>query len=182
MGGSWEKSKALRVRALRSLAGGVSSPVRATAPMSLYYTEGKGARLWDVDGNEYIDYQLAWGPNILGYCHPRMVEAIRARAERPYSLGAQHELEIQVAERIQSMVPCAKRVAFTSSGSETVQLAHRLARAFTRRPLVLKFEGHYHAWMDSALQSHHPTLEEMGPLENPRVAPGSAGQSANASA
>ena len=149
--------------------------------MPLYYTGGKGARLFDVDGNEYIDYQLAWGPNILGYCHPKMVEAMRARAEQPYSFGAQHELEIAVAERIQSMVPCAERVAFTSSGSETVQLAHRLARAFTGRPLILKFEGHYHGWMDTALHSHHATLEEMGPLDRPRVAPGSAGQSANAS-
>jgi glutamate-1-semialdehyde 2,1-aminomutase len=178
---SWEKSRALRERALRSLAGGVSSPVRATAPVPLYYTSGRGPRLLDVDGNEYIDYQLAWGPNILGYCHPRMVEAMRAQAERPYSFGAQHELEISVAERIQSMVPCAERVAFTSSGSETVQLAHRLARAFTARPLILKFEGHYHGWMDSALHSHHPTPEEMGPLESPCVAPGSAGQSANSS-
>jgi glutamate-1-semialdehyde 2,1-aminomutase len=178
---NWEKSRALRERALKSLAGGVSSPVRATAPVPLYYTGGKGARLFDVDGNEYIDYQLAWGPNILGYCHPKMVEAMRARAEQPYSYGAQHELEITVAERIQAMVPCAERVAFTSSGSETVQLAHRLARAFTGRPLILKFEGHYHGWMDTALHSHHPTLEEMGPLESPRVAPGSAGQSANAS-
>ncbi len=79
------------------------------------------------------------------------------------------------------MVPCAERVAFTSSGSETVQLAHRLARAFTGRPLILKFEGHYHGWMDSALLSHHSKLEDMGPLENPRVAQGSAGQAANAS-
>lgn len=180
MSRTWEKSRALRERALQSLTGGVSSPVRAKAPVPLYYASGQGARLIDVDGNEYIDYQLAWGPNILGYGHPRMVEAMRAQAERPYSLGAQHELEINVAERIQSMVPCAERVAFTSSGSETVQLAHRLARAFTGRPLILKFEGHYHGWMDSALHSHHPTLEEMGPLENPRVAAGSAGQSANA--
>lgn len=181
MSRTWEKSRALRERALQSLAGGVSSPVRATAPMPLYYTGGKGARLFDVDGNEYIDYQLAWGPNILGYCHPKMVEAMRARAEQPYSLGAQHMLEIGVAERIQAMVPCAERVAFTSSGSETVQLAHRLARAFTNRPLILKFEGHYHGWMDTALHSHHATLEEMGPLDRPHVASGSAGQSANAS-
>ncbi len=86
MSRSWEKSRALRERALKSLAGGVSSPIRASAPAQLYYTEGKGARLRDVDGNEYIDYQLAWGPNILGYCHPTMVEAMRKQAERPYSL------------------------------------------------------------------------------------------------
>ena len=94
MSRTWEKSRALRQRALQSLAGGVSSPIRATAPMPLYYTGGKGARLIDEDGNEYIDYQLAWGPNILGYGHPKMVEAMRARAEQPYSFGAQHALEI----------------------------------------------------------------------------------------
>ena len=180
MSRTWEKSRALRERALQSLAGGVSSPVRATAPMPLYYTGGKGARLFDEDGNEYIDYQLAWGPNILGYGHPKMVEAMRARAEQPYSFGAQHALEISVAERIQSMVPCAERVAFTSSGSETVQLAYRLARAFTGHPLILKFEGHYHGWMDTALHSHHATLAEMGPIDTPVAAPGSTGQSANA--
>jgi glutamate-1-semialdehyde 2,1-aminomutase len=177
---TWAKSRALRERALQSLAGGVSSPVRATAPVPLYYTGGKGARLFDEDGNEYIDYQLAWGPNILGYAHPRMVEAMRARAEQPYSFGAQHALEISVAEQIQSMVPCAERVAFTSSGSETVQLAHRLARAHTGRSLILKFEGHYHGWMDTALHSHHATLAEMGPADTPLVVAGSAGQTANA--
>ena len=167
-------------RARQSLTGGVSSPIRATAPVPLYFSGGCGSRLFDVDNNEYIDYQLGWGPNILGYCHPKMVEALRAQAERPPTYGAQHELEISVAERIQSMVPCAERVAFTSSGSETVQLAHRLARAFTGRPLILKFEGHYHGWMDTALHSYHATLEEMGPIENPRVAPGSAGQPVSA--
>lgn len=177
---NWEKSQALFERARRSLAGGVSSPVRATAPVALYFTGGCGARLFDVDGNEYIDYQLGWGPNILGYGHPRMIEALHAQAERPSTYGAQHELEIGVAERIQSMVPCAGRVAFTSSGSETVQLAHRLARAFTGRPLILKFEGHYHGWMDTVLHSYHAGLDEMGPIENPRVALGSAGQPASA--
>ncbi len=165
----------------QSLAGGVSSPVRATAPMSLYYKGGKGARLFDVDGNEYIDYQLAWGPNILGYCHPKMVEAMRSRAGQPYTFGAQHPLEIGVAERIQSMVPCAERVAFTSSGSGPWCRLPAGTQAFTGRPLILKFEGHYHGWMDTALHSHHAALEEMGPLDNPRVAPGSAGQTANAS-
>ena len=179
---SWDASRALLERARLSLAGGVSSPVRATAPVPLYFTSGRGARLTDVDGNQYIDYQLGWGPNILGYSHPRMVEAMRARAELPYSYGAQHELEVTVAERIQSMVPCAERVAFTSSGSETVQLAHRLARAFTLRPLILKFEGHYHGWMDSALHSHHATLADMGPLEEPLPVPGSAGQVESAAA
>ena len=94
--------------------------------------------------------------------------------------GAQHELEITVAERIQACVPCAERVAFTSSGSEAVQLVQRLARAFTKRPLILKFEGHYHGWMDSVLHSHHPRAEQTGPRERPNVVPESMGQVGNA--
>jgi glutamate-1-semialdehyde 2,1-aminomutase len=133
----------------------------------------------DVDGNEYIDYQLAWGPNILGYNHPRMVEAMRLQASRPYSYGAQHELEISVAERIKACVPCAERVAFTSSGSEAVQLALRLARAFTGRELILKFEGHYHGWMDLVLLSYHPARDQVGPREKPHVVRESKGQVAN---
>ena len=176
---TWDRSRALLERARNSLAGGVSSPVRATAPVPLYFAGGHGARLVDVDGNEYLDYQLAWGPNILGYGHPRMMEAMRAQAERPLSYGAQHELEITVAERIQACVPCAERVAFTSSGSEAVQLVQRLARAFTGRPVILKFEGHYHGWMDSVLHSHHAQLEEMGPRDWPHVVRESVGQVPN---
>jgi len=177
---NWERSKALLTRARQSLAGGVSSPFRAKAPVPLYFEDGCGPRLRDVDGNEYIDYQLAWGPMILGYRHPKLVEAMLRQANLPFSYGAQHELEISVAEKIQRMVPCAERVAFTSSGSEAVQLAQRLARAFTRRNLILKFEGHYHGWMDSALISYHPAASEVGPLERPHAMPGSAGQVPNA--
>ena len=178
---NWDQSRELLERSRRSLAGGVSSPFRAKAPVPLFFEDGKGARLQDVDGNEYIDYQLAWGPMILGYSHPAMVERMRKQVEKPWSYGAQHQLEITVAEKIQSMVPCAERVAFTSSGSETVQLAHRLARAYTRRPAILKFEGHYHGWMDSALHSYKPQPGEVGPLTSPNTVPGSCGQVANAS-
>ena len=177
---TFSTSRRLLERARRSLTGGVSSPFRASFPVPLYLTEGRGSRLWDVDGNEYIDYVLAWGPMILGYGHPAIVEAMRRQAERPHCLGEQHELEIEVAEKIQRLVPCAERVAFTSSGSEAVQLVFRLARAFTGRRLILKFEGHYHGWMDSALISYHPTREQVGPIENPNVVTGSAGQVANA--
>ncbi len=173
-------SQKLLERARQSLAGGVSSPFRASFPVPLYFADGRGARLRDVDGNEYIDYVLAWGPMILGYGHPALVEALHRAAERPHSLGEQHELEIRVAEKIQQLVPCAERVALTSSGSEAVQLAMRLARAYTGRNLILKFEGHYHGWMDSALVSYHSASEQMGPVENPNVVLGSKGQVANA--
>ncbi|MBL8210888.1 MAG: aspartate aminotransferase family protein [Bryobacterales bacterium] len=176
----WDQSRAMLERSRRSLAGGVSSPFRAKAPVPLFFENGQGARLTDVDGNEYIDYQLAWGPMILGYNHPAMVERLREQVAKPLSYGAQHPLEFVVAEQIQAMVPCAELVAFTSSGSETVQLAHRLARACKRRPKILKFEGHYHGWMDGALHSYKPQADETGPLEHPLAVPGSRGQVANA--
>lgn len=176
----WNRSRELLKRASKSLAGGVSSPFRAQFPVPLYFCGGSGSRLLDVDGNEYIDYALAWGPSILGHAHQAIVQAVRSAAERPHAYGEEHELEIRVAERIQEMVPCAELVTFTSSGSEAVQLAHRLARAYTGRNLILKFEGHYHGWMDSALVGYHPAGEQLGPLDAPPVTLGSCGQVPNA--
>jgi glutamate-1-semialdehyde 2,1-aminomutase len=170
-----DRSKELLERAQRSLAGGVSSPFRVKAPVPLYFRNGCGARLEDVDGNEYIDYVLAWGPMILGYRHPAIVEAMRRQADLPTDYGAQHELEFLVSEQIQRLMPCAERVAYTSSGSEACQIAFRLARAFTGRELILKFEGHYHGWMDGALISYKPSAEQLG-----KTVGGSRGQVANA--
>ena len=175
----WARSREYLRRARKSLAGGVSSPFRAEAPVPLYIADASGSRFRDVDGNEYIDYVLAWGPLILGHCHPAVVEAVRRQAERPHILGAQHEFEFQVAEQIQQLVPCAERVAFTSSGSEAVQLALRLARAFTGRMLVVKFEGHYHGWMDGALLSYHPSAAELEASRPGRPLLGSKGQTPN---
>lgn len=172
----WRTSRELLDRAKKSLAGGVSSPARAAFPVPLYFAGGCGPRLTDVDGHEYIDYTLGWGPNILGYCHPKVTEAVSKAARGPHTLGAEHELEFLVAEQIQTWVPCAERVAFTSSGSEAVQLMMRLARGFTNRNLILKFEGHYHGWMDSALWSHHPKRDDLGPRESPQPVMGSRGQ------
>lgn len=169
-------SHALLERSRQALAGGISSPVRLHFPELLFLREALGPRVWDVDGNEYIDYSLAWGLLILGHCHPQVVEALRRQVQLPHIYGAQHELEYLVAEKVQQLVPCAERVAFTSSGTEAVQLALRLARAFTNRALVMKFEGHYHGWVDSVLLSYKNTLDELGPLEQPRTVPGSKGQ------
>jgi glutamate-1-semialdehyde 2,1-aminomutase len=176
----WSRSRACLEHARQSLAGGVSSPFRAKAPIPLFIADAGGSRMRDVDGNEYIDYTLGWGPLILGHCHPALVEAVQRQATRPHLLGAQHELEAQVAERIQRLVPCAERVAFTSSGSEAVQLVLRLARAFTGRRLVVKFEGHYHGWMDGALLSYHPSAAELERTALPCAVPGSKGQVPNA--
>jgi glutamate-1-semialdehyde 2,1-aminomutase len=158
---TFAKSAEFLERSRRSLAGGVSSPFRAKAPVPLFLRDAQGSRLTDVDGNEYIDYSLAWGPLILGHRHPKLVATLRAQADRPHVYGAQHELEFQLSELVQAVVPCAERVAFTSSGSEAVQIALRLARAATGRRLILKFEGHYHGWMDSVLLSYKPRLGEL---------------------
>ena len=159
---NWNRSRQNLERAKRSLAGGVSSPFRVKAPVPLYFRNGCGARLEDVDGNQYIDYCLAWGPMILGYRHPAIVEAMRRQAELPADYGAQHELEFEVSEQIQRLMPCAELVQFTSSGSEACQIAFRLARAFTGRNRILKFEGHYHGWMDGALVSYKPSVDQLG--------------------
>jgi glutamate-1-semialdehyde 2,1-aminomutase len=176
----WTKSRELLERARQSLAGGVSSPFRAQAPVPLYFEDGCGCRLRDVDGNEYIDYALAWGPLILGHRHPAMVDALRRQAEKPHLYGAQHELEFEVSERFQRALPCAERVAFTSSGSEAVQAVLRLARAYTGRHLILKFEGHYHGWVDSILISYHPSAEQAGDPDYPNTVLASRGQTQNA--
>jgi glutamate-1-semialdehyde 2,1-aminomutase len=176
----YSKSLTMLAAAKECLAGGASSPFRSKLPVPLFFEDAQGPRLRDVDGNEYIDYALAWGPLILGHRHPRLVEVMRAGAERPHIYGAQHSLERKVAMRIQELVPCAERVAFTSSGSEAVQCAMRLARAWTGREKVLRFEGHYHGWMDSALLSYRATLEQLGPEDAPVPVLGSMGQPANA--
>jgi glutamate-1-semialdehyde 2,1-aminomutase len=175
------RSRELLERARRSLALGVSSGFRAKAqPLPIYVERGSGARFTDVDGNEFVDHCLAWGPLILGHAHPAINAAVARQLERGYTFGAQCELEFEVAERIRAMVPCAERVLYLTTGSEAVQGALRLARAATGRRLVIKFEGHYHGWMDSVLVSYSPPLEAAGPGEAPVAVPGSGGQSAAA--
>jgi glutamate-1-semialdehyde 2,1-aminomutase len=149
-------------RAQRSLAGGVSSSLRRSArPYPLYFTHGQGVTLHDVDGNAYCDYTLGWGPNFLGHGALGVVEALQLQAARGLTFGAQHDLEIEVAEQLTSLIPCADSVCFASSGTEIVQLALRLARAATGRRKHLKFEGHYHGWDDTVLASYHPSAAQI---------------------
>ena len=130
------------------LAGGVSSSFRAQVTPVLSFERGAGPYLYDADGHELLDYTLAWGLLIAGSCHPRINAAVRAQLERSYALGAGHELEVQLAERLVAVLPGVERVTFASTGSEIVQVALRLARAATGRDKILKFEGHYHGWMN----------------------------------
>jgi glutamate-1-semialdehyde 2,1-aminomutase len=171
------RSQALFDSAKQVLAGGVSSDARRSVqPVPLYISHAAGARLWDVDENEYVDYVLGQGPLILGHTHPKIVEAVKAQLERGQVYSAQHELEVEVAQAVCRMVPCAERLRFNSVGSEAVHAAWRLARAFTGREKILKFEGHYHGWFDSALYSVSPALAATGPESAPVAIPATKGQ------
>ncbi|WP_171074128.1 aspartate aminotransferase family protein [Nonomuraea basaltis] len=169
-------SRALYSDAQRYLAGGVSSDARRVAGVPLYVDRAEGARLWDVDGNSYLDYVLGQGPALLGHCPPAVVEAITAQAARGMVYSAQHAAEVRVAERICAMVPSAERVRFNTVGSEAVHAALRLARGYTGRSRILKFEGHYHGWLDPVLYSVHPAVDAAGPADSPIAVPGTAGQ------
>jgi glutamate-1-semialdehyde 2,1-aminomutase len=149
-------------RACRSVAGGVASRIRrGVRPYPLFFASGQGSRVTDVDGNGYVDYGLAWGPLILGHAPPEVVDAVSRQIRRGLTFGAQHDLEYGVAERLQSIIPCADSVCFANSGTEIVQVALRLARAATSRQLILKFEGHYHGWADGIFTSYHPTAQQI---------------------
>ncbi len=177
----WERSRELLERSRLSLAGGVSSSVRANSPPHpLFFVGAQGAKLWDVDGNEYIDYVLGQGPMVLGHSHPRILAALQDALMEGQLYAGQQEREILLSEKLQEIIPCAELVRYSSSGSEAVHTTLRLARAFTGRPKILKFEGHYHGWFDNILYSLAPSLAQAGPRQSPHVIPGSRGQPATA--
>jgi glutamate-1-semialdehyde 2,1-aminomutase len=162
------KSKQFFDRATGSIAGGVNSGIRKMEePVPLYFDHGAGSRLWDVDGNEYIDFQIGQGALLYGHAPAGMADAIAAQARLGTHWAAQSFLEIEVAERLQKMIPSAERVRFSNSATEAVLTALRLARGMTGRPLVLKFEGHYHGWSDEGLVGFAPPPDAWGTEENP---------------
>ncbi len=158
----FEESKRLYERARTLIPSGVTSSFRALQrPVPLFIDHGAGSRLYDVDGNEYLDYALAHGPLILGHCHPHLVATVERQLKRGSTFGCQHELEARVAEQMLKALPWAAKVVFNTTGTEAVQVALRLARAATGRSLIAKFEGDYHGWMDGILVGyrHHKPLQ-----------------------
>jgi glutamate-1-semialdehyde 2,1-aminomutase len=148
------KSAALFERASRVIPGGVNSPVRAFRAVGrtpLFIAEAAGSNIADADGNTYTDYVGSWGPMILGHAHPGVVAAIREASERGTSYGAPTEIEIELAEEIIAAYPSIEKVRLTSSGTEATMSAIRLARGFTGRDRIIKFEGCYHGHSDSLL-------------------------------
>ena len=172
---------ALYEEAGRYLAGGVSSNVRyASVPVPLFFERGEGARLHDVDGNVQIDYVLGNGPAILGHAPPPVVQAVARSLVDGQVFAAQNRGELALARRLCALLPGAELVRFATSGTEAVQLALRIARAFTGRRKVVKFEGHYHGWTDSVYVSTRPALNEAGPDSQPVAVPESPGMAPGA--
>ena len=149
-----ERSRELFEKSLRVIPGGVNSPVRAFRAVGgtpVFFREARGSRLIDEDGREYVDYVGSWGPMILGHCDPDVVSAVRHAAGRGLSFGAPTALELEMAELITTAMPSIEQVRLVSSGTEAVMSALRLARGFTGRSLVVKFEGCYHGHSDFLL-------------------------------
>ena len=145
----FQRSMAQFERASQSLAGGVATAFRsAQQPVPVSFTTGRGSRLTDVDGNEYVDYALGFGPMLLGHSPEPVLEAVRRQLDRGLGFGASHELEAELAEAVCRTVPSAELCVFGSTGSEAVHSAIRIARAATGRNRVIKFLGHYHGWLD----------------------------------
>ncbi len=145
------RSEELFNEAKRYLVGGVNSPVRAMKPYPFFTARGEGARLYDVDGNSYIDYCLAYGPLILGHAHPEVVRAVKRQLELGSAYGTPTELELEFAKRIVKAVPCAEMVRFVNTGTEATMAAIRLARGVTGRKKIVKFEGAFHGAHDYVL-------------------------------
>jgi len=151
-----EKSKALFEKARKIIPGGVNSPVRAGKAVGIdppFISRAKGSFLWDVEGNRYVDYVCSWGPMILGHGHPQVVKALEERVSKGTSYGAPTELEVEMAETITNMVPSIEMVRMVNSGTEATMSAIRLARGFTGKEKIIKFEGCYHGHADSLLVS-----------------------------
>ncbi len=174
---TYERSRDLYERAQQVLAGGVSSEFRRTSqPHPLFYASASGSRIIDVDGNEYLDFSLSQGPLILGHSHPEVLAAVHAASEAGQLFAGQHLGELELAEKLQQIIPCAELLRFSLDGSAAVHTALRLARAATGRPKFLRFEGHYHGWLDNvAFGVSAPTIEALGPREHPTPVAWTAG-------
>ena len=168
--GRYQKSVAAHERRARVIAGGVNSNVRLTSrPVPLTFTRANGAHIWDLDGNQYIDYAAGMGPTILGHNHPRVLSAVQQALQAGQCFAGQHELETEFAERMIAALPWIENVRIGLSGSEMDLLAIRIAKAVTGRQKVLRFTGHYHGWLDPLLVGPGAAPQPFG---TPPVGPG----------
>lgn len=168
----FSKSKAAFQEAWPLMPGGVNSPVRAFPAVDLdpiYMDHGKGSKVYDLDGNEYIDYVLSWGPLILGHADEKVIAFVKETAEKGTSFGAPHVLETKLAERVIERVPSVEVVRMVNSGTEATMSAIRLARGYTGRNKILKFEGSYHGSSDSLLIKAGSGVATLGLPDSPGV-------------
>jgi len=174
---NYSESAKLLERSKKVLAGGVSSEFRKyNHPHALFYTHGIGSRIYDVDGNEYLDFTLSQGPLILGHSHPEVLKAIQTYSEKGQLFAGQHIKEVELAEKLASLIPSAELMRFSLSGSEAIQTAFRIARAKTGKKKFLRFEGHYHGWLDNVSWGiSTPSLEDLGSREEPNCYPWTQG-------
>ncbi|MBD8026840.1 glutamate-1-semialdehyde 2,1-aminomutase [Ureibacillus sp. Re31] len=169
---TYEKSIQAFSESVHLMPGGVNSPVRAFKSVNtdpIFMESGKGAIIKDIDGNEYIDYVLSWGPLILGHSHPEVVKAIQEQAAKGSSFGAPTLLENELAQLVIDRVPSVEMVRFVSSGTEATMAALRLARGYTGRDIILKFEGSYHGHGDSLLIKAGSGVATLGLPDSPGV-------------
>ena len=169
----YTQSAALLERAKKVMAGGVSSEFRKyNHPHAIFYTPGEGSRVYDVDGNAYLDFTLSQGPLILGHSHPHVLKSVHEYSQQGQLFAGQHIKEIELAETINRLVPSAELMRFCLDGSEAVQAALRVARAKTGRKKFLRFEGHYHGWLDNmCFGISAPSAVALGSREEPEVFP-----------
>ncbi|MEZ0337914.1 MAG: glutamate-1-semialdehyde 2,1-aminomutase [Aquificaceae bacterium] len=166
------KNRELFEKARSLMPGGVSSPVRAFKAVGgdpIIVSRAKGSRLWDVEGKEYIDFLMSWGPLILGHAHPKVVEAVKEQAKNGLSYGLTNPYEIELAELVASCMPSVEMVRFVSSGTEATMSAIRLARGYTGKKYVVKFEGCYHGHGDALLVSAGSGVATLGIPGTPGV-------------
>src|SRR5262245_11788589 len=159
-----QRSVELFERANRVLAGKVGHDLRYFRPVPLYIERAKGGRKWDVDGNEYVDFLLGNGALLLGHAVPEVLEAVHQAAALGTHFGNDHPLQIEWAELVQRLVPSAEKVRFVNSGTEATLLALRLARAYTGRNKILRFEGHFHGWHDELVHGFQTPFDADGSL------------------
>jgi glutamate-1-semialdehyde 2,1-aminomutase len=173
----FDRSMAMISEARRLLPGGVNSNFRlGISPTPLVIERGEGPYIYDIDGNRLIDYYLGMGPMILGHNPASVLENVKRQLDRGILFAGQTEVEFEAARLVCKLVPCAERVRFGSSGSEVIQAAIRLARAATNRQVIIKFEGHYHGWLDNVQWSVAPSDRLCGPAARPHKVPGTPGQ------
>ena len=170
-------SAVLLERSKKVLAGGVSSEFRKyNHPHAIFYTHGRGSHIYDVDGNDYLDFTLSQGPLILGHSHPKVLEAVAEYSKEGQLFAGQHIREIELAEKLNRLIPSAELMRFCLDGSAAVQTAFRVARAKTGRQKFLRFEGHYHGWLDNVCWGiSSPATGTLGSREHPNVYPWSQG-------